>query len=478
MAYSQEPSFSWGMALPKAVKQQKVTILGAGRPVYYVVSEGAPAFGQFTPTLTLEAFKSNHDRIFTKDVTPPPVFDFGGIAFIDEKVVVFTYGFLKEQGGDVLIATNYDANSQSGNKQQLGKWSVDKMGNRGRFRVAQSPNLQHVLIAYEPDWKKGENEQLQLMLYNKELNLVEQTTQTLPYEWKRGVNNSYSVNNDGTAFILKRTVAGGEDNQYAVLSYGNGKKLMHHMLQPGGDKKIVAINSVINTDGSFVAAGYYSEDKKVRVGSTNYHGAFVFVTTPDGNKVSGSYVHGFNEKRKDMQLKYVIAEGDKYYILGQEERTSSTISEDRQKAMKGEYDYKYFANDIYADGFNATGKHLFSSRVHRNLDSKNDFGMSTGFFAAVVKDSIHIIFNDEESRYNRKKVNVVFFGDPLLPVLATIHATSGTMEQPRALFNSGGVGGKRAEMRMRPEVFQKAGAGYYIVRGENIELSKMGSVQL
>ena len=474
-ALGQDTKFNWGIALPKTGNDQKITIFGGGNPIYFVVTQNKPTGNSFTPTFFLEAFKANHDRIFVKEITPLPQFDVAGVAFLKGKVVLFTYGFDKEQSGDILIATSYDTDNQGGMKEELGLWPVDRMVNRGRFKITQSPNFENVLVAYEPTCRRGENEQIQLVLYNKHLTVHWQTTQTLPYEWKRGVNNDYLLNNQGTAFVVKRTVLKREDNNYSVISY-DGKTLSHHPLQPGAGKNVVAINHIVSDDGSLVTAGYYTEDEKIRFGRTNYEGNFLFMVSADGTKVTGNYALPFDKKRKEQQLKYIYVVDGKCIIMGQYESVSSSLSADKNKAVKGEHDYRYFSGDICIDAIDLSGKKSFNSVVRRNLDSKNDYGISNGFFPAVKGENIYIIFNDETSRYDGKRISITFY-DPLLPILATVKLTDGSVAPLTPLYNSGGVGGKNAEMRMRLEVFQKIDAAHYLLRGENNQLFKMGSIR-
>ncbi len=472
---AQEPAFTWGIALPKTSPEQAVRFLGVSDNSYYVVTKQPAAPGQFGATYHLEAFNAKHDRIFSKNITPATIYDVAGTAYINNKPVLFSYGFIKDQGGDILYATDYSSNGTAGSPREILRNPADKMSDRGRYNIAQSPSGKYTLVAYEPDFRKGEQEQLQLVLLDEQLNKVWNSTQTLPYEWKRGVNNFIHVNNNGIAFIVKRVVMKGEDNSYSVLSY-DGRKLTHHPVDFGEDKKIAAAETTLDEKGNLVTAGYYSEDKKIRFGSTNFNGAFVFAVNAAGDKVYARFTAAFDDKRKDMVLKYIYPVNQGWVLLGQRATESSSLSSDAAKASKGERDTKYYSGDIYADAYDEKGNKLFSKTISRNLDSKNDFGVSNSFFAAVDGNRLRVIFNDEQTRYDGKKHTIIFGWIPLIPVLVNIDITTGEMSKPLGLFNSGGVGGKNAEMRMRPDVFIKTGAARYLLRGENNQLFKMGSI--
>jgi hypothetical protein len=474
-ASAQEPSFSWGLALPKVAKKQTVTIFGQADPVYYVVTQQPPGPGEFTSSYQLDAFRSNHDRIFSKNITPSSQYDIAGAAFINNKPVLFYYAFNKDSGKDILYAVEYSSDGNAGTPKEITSNPAEKMSQRGRYNLTQSPDHKLALVSYEPNFRKGENEQLQLTLLDDKMNRQWSSTQILPYEWKRGVNNFIQVNNSGVAFIVKRMVVKGEDNSYSILSF-DGKKLTDNAVDLGEGKKVAAAGQVINDNGELVLGGYYTEDKSIKFGSTSFNGAFVYSVSAQGDKVLVKVASPFDEKRKNMSFKYIYPLKNGFVLLGQKATESSSLSTEPAKASKGEYDYKYYSGDIYADAFDATGKKLFATSIHRDLDSKNDNGISNSFFAAISNDKLIVIYNDEQYRYDGKKHVVLFGYQALIPVLVTINTANGEAQKPVGLFNSNGVGGKNAEMRMRPDVFARINGNSFLLRGENNELFKMGSV--
>jgi hypothetical protein len=185
----------------------------------------------------------------------------------------------------------------------------------------------------------------------------------------------------------------GEGNTYSVFSY-NGKSLKEFKIQLDGNKKAATMVKTFSPEGNLTIAGYYTEDAKVKIGTgTAYHGSFINSFDKSGETTKITAVNPF-EKRKDIAAKSIIFNGNNIILMSEEIFVNAKSAGTSQDMFAK--DYTYAANNIWIDGFDASGKSIYGTSIKKDNSSNNDFGRWNSYFSALMKGKIYVIFNDEK----------------------------------------------------------------------------------
>lgn len=476
---SQQPDLSWNSANTKPAKQIDVEIAGYTADGYYVVNKKPASGMEFSPTIVIEYFNAGNERVFVKDVTPTRQEDYVNVVYFNESLYLVSSLFTKESGKNILTATAILRSGSLDKPVQIGELSAEKMSARGRFNVAASPDGSKLLVLSQTNYTKDANEKIGIALFEKGFTKTYSSEQTYSYAWTKAVDNAPYVNNQGMAFILKKTDMKGDDNTFSVFSF-DGKALKEFKIAMEGKRKVATIVQAFSPEGDFTVGGYYTEEGKFKAGIGNaLHGTFLYRIDKAGVDAKIAQATPF-DKRKDIIARRIIFHGNNSILMGERYYVSSQAPQrDPSKPMTNENmferDYSYYGVDIIVDAFDATGKFLYYAKVDKDNTSRNDNGTWVSYFAAVIKDKILIIFNDDKYKYDDKK-RIFIVGSPRIIVYTTIDPATGTVAEAQPIPNTGPVGGKGADMLMRPDVFLQTGENQFVIRAENPSIYRMGKM--
>ena len=481
ISFAQEPQFVWNTANTKPNLDIASKMYGNLNDGIFIYNNIPPSGTEFNPSITVEYFNGKLDRGFKKNITVDPMEDFVDVVYLNKKAYHFKSLFSKDAGKNTLNAIGINPDGSFDKPVSIANISAEKLGKRGRFNVAASPDGKKLLILSQPEWIKDENEKITISLYNEKLEKIWSSEQTYSYPWTRAVYNEPFVNNDGTAFILKKTDMKGEGNTYSIFTF-TGKALKEYKIQLDGNKKAITHASAFSPEGNFIVAGYYTEDAKVKIGfGTAYHGSFITSIDKAGESANFNTVNPF-EKRKDIVAKNIIFNENKIILMGEEFFTTSRSAEKDPKVPMAEQDmfakdYTYNANKIFIDGFDAAGKPVYNTSIKKDNNSRNDFGRWNSYFGAIMKGKLYIIFNDEKYKYDEKKKAISFGSSPRIAVFATVDPITGVAADTKPIANFPALTAeKEPAMYLHPDVLMKISDTQCIIKAENTDLYRLGMV--
>lgn len=469
---AQDPAFSFGDPVTKPAGENEVRLLGHTPQGYFVVNRKAPSGMEFSPTIIVEYINNKQQQVFAHNLTVDKLEDYVNVVYFNNTLYLLKALFSKDAGKNVLTAEPVGRDGSGGKAIEIGTLPAEKLAKRGLFYAAASPDGSKLLVLAQPEFVKGENEKITLTLYGNGFNKIWGSEQTFPYEWTRAVQNTPSVNNNGTAFLLKKTDMKGDDNTFSIFSF-DGKTLKEQKIALDGKKKVHTIVSAFNTAGDYTVGGYYTEDAKVKLGfGTALHGSFLWQVDATGANAKISAINPF-EKRKDIIAKRIVFSGDKHILLGEWYYVNSKPA-NRPGDMFAK-DYTYSGNDIIVDGFDASGKPLYATSIKKRNESVNDDGGMVSYFASVINGKLYFIFNDDKTNHDGKK-NIIVFGSNKIVVYAMVDPATGATAETKPVGFTGPVGDKGGDMLLRPDVFIKGDDTHYMIRAENYKAYRMGLV--
>lgn len=292
------------------------------------------------------------------------------------------------------------------------------------------------------------------------------------------MDNRPYVSNGGTAYILKMISVKGADDTWSIFS-STGKDLKEFKIAMNDGKKIASVVQAFSPEGDFTIAGYYKNGGgKVRLTfGDKVDGSFLYRVDASGQQLKIGVLNPFSKRDDQLARSILFNEsttmllGEKYVVSDRATARSSSAPQTNETMFAR--DYSYNGKDITIDGFDAAGKPLYYTSIDKNNDSKNDLGYWVSYFAAIVKGKLQIVFMDNFSRYDNKKISI---NTPNIIVYTTMDPITGKAEKPQPVSKPGPVGGKEGDSYMRPDVFLRMDENKFIVRAENGNGYRMGTI--
>lgn len=479
--FAQDPKFTWTNSNTKPDLEQSITTYLDKTGAYLLVNKMPPASGTFAPSVTVEYFNAQNERVYKKNATVEVMEDYVNVVLLNNKAYLLKSLFKKESGVNTLFAVPINSSGNFEDAITLATIPSEKLSTRGLFNASCSDDGSKLIVVAEPNFTKDQNEKITLTLFNDKLEKIWKSEQTFPYPWTRAVFNEPHVNNSGMVYLLKKTDMKGEGITYSVFSC-NGAEMKEWKMELDGNKKAATLISDLTTEGEFLVGGYYTEDAKVKIGfGTAFHGTFIFKT--DGKETNWKIksITPF-DKRKDVTARKIISANGNIILTGEITYTSSNPRPKDPNIPASEQDpfardYSYSCLDIWVDGFDGQGKSLFHQTVKKSNSSKNDYSRWNSFFGEVMNDKLVLIFMDDKTRYDEKKKWIIFGNIPKIPVYATIDYKSGAIiSAPKPIDDYENPGNKEKAMLLKPDVFIKLNNKECIIRAENAEVYRMAKV--
>lgn len=474
IGFSQEPVFDWGTGNTKAHPNAELKVLAAS-DAYYIINALPIKAGEFNSHIVLEKYGLDNSIEYRTDITSAGKYDFLGAYLIAGKLYVFNALYIKEKGQYILSATEINAsNGSKGTETPIISMEAEGLSSRGSFLVAQSPDKKALVVLYQPSFKKNENEKITVTVVNSSLKQVWSSTQAFNYEAARYASNLPSINNAGTVFILKKTNTKSTTTPYSIFSIANNQPLKEFKLELGGKKKIVNIKTTFAPNGDFLTAGHYTEDASVTLGGTKFEGYFIYKMNQAGTEKIFGNDYMFDERKKDLQLSYILADDQRTYLVS-EKKWETSVDRARsnnspsQLMLEPERDITNYSSDIFINAINAKGDTLFNHSTKRLIYTMNNFGVTNGTMAILQNGKLFLLYNDDASKHDGKK-RLIVVGGKKIPVVTIIDAATGKVEQNYGLDAYGNTSG----LLIRPDFIFELPSNQYMIRAENESLFKMG----
>lgn len=481
-AFGQEPAYDWSNTYNKTARTAEVQVLGQPGLGYYIVNKQPPDEGQqsilrsaFNPVITVEYFNSRQQQNFSKDMTAGREDDYVNAVYFNNKLLLITALFNKAAGKNILWAKALNTDGTLEKPVEIGSIDADKFSKRGLFYVATSPDGSKLMVLAQPEYEKEQPERIGISLFSGGFTKTWSSIQTYTYQWGKATDNRPYVNNAGTCFILKKIEQKGSNDQWSVFSF-DGKILQEHKLAFEGDRKLASVATAFSPEGDFAAGGYYTERAKISLrGGLVLDGSFLYRIDATGKKVKTGVFNSF-DKRKEIIAKYILFTNNNTILTGEGYTVTDKLATGNTGSPQNVFarDYFYTASEILVDGFDESGKPLYATRVDKSNSCKNENGYWISYFAGIVKGKLVVIFNDDKYNYEPKKI--ISINSPKVIAYASIDPETGQATDKKRIMNTGPVGDRDGDMYLRSDVFLQLDTTHYIVRAENSQDCRMGTI--
>lgn len=317
---------------------------------------------------------------------------------IDEKLVFLSTVMNKKSAKHNLNAqvfSNIDF-SVSDNK-ILASFAIDGYSKSGFYNIAISPDNSKFAIVANMPFEKKTQEKVMIWVYDIQLNLLWEQTETLSFESDRAYDEDVFLQNSGVVIMHKTVDAYKKSRNSKLLSF-NGKGVEIFDFSAEG---FMPMNmQLINVNGLPMLTGFFWNGQKT----------VLKINSKEGNDNDGAFLydlgtntllgmHEWSDKLdtsdlKSLEIVDIIIKGDNIYMIGEKYLYDSEFRKTSNK-MSTDIDYIYTYGSSVIVNFDTKGTlksftPLFKSNQYKN-EAKERGSLST----LVLENGVRIFSNND-----------------------------------------------------------------------------------
>nr|WP_321222569.1 hypothetical protein [uncultured Psychroserpens sp.] len=338
---------------------------------------------------------------------------------IDDNLVFLSTVMDKKSAKHNLNAQVYsNTNNSVSENTILASFPIEKYSKSGFYEIAISPdNTKFAIVANMPFEKKTQ-EKVMVWVYDMQLNLLWEQSETLAYESDRAYDEDIFVQNSGVV-IMSKTIDAYKKSRSTKLLTFNGKGIETFDFSSEG---FMPMNmQLIDVNGLPMLTGFFWNGKKT----------VIKINSKEGNDNDGAFLYDLGTKTligihdwsdnldasdlKSLEVVDVTVKGDDIYMIGEKHLYDSEFRK-TGNTMSTDLDYFYTYGSSIIVNFDSKGTlkgftPLYSSRKYKN-EEKERGSISTLYLENGLRvfsnNDNHISFNsffvDQRETFHRPTV--------------------------------------------------------------------------
>lgn len=448
--------------------------------------------------------------------------------YFADKLYQFKMNTNKETKTQNLLAEEINKKTMvsKGHLKKIAEIQYEKNNNKGTYNLEPSPDERYLMVIENIPVEKEENEKFNVVMCDRDLNLVWKKDIELPYINSLFLHEDNFLDEEGNLYVLGklykdkvREKRNGEVNSsYHIIAYRNeaSEKFDYELKLP--EKYISSVTMSINNEGNIVCAGFYSKvsinsidgsffltlDSKTKaVISSNYKEFDIefmteYMTEAQEKKAKKREDKGKDDEMMKYSLKKMIHRSDGGVLLVAEQYYI-TVSNSTNSSGQITTIYTYHYNDIIIVNIDPTGKIAWAKKIPKvQINSVNigtvNLGMFSGPFSAgvavtstligtnspyssyaltVTNKMLYFIYNDHIDNLDiekTKRLKNFTVGDRKGVVVLASMDYSGKLKREILISN------KELEVAIRPAVCEQIDENQLMIFGEVGKLEQFGIV--
>ncbi len=312
-------------------------------------------------TMTLTKYDQTMQAIETIDFNLPKLglraADLQEVIELENQLVFLSTVMDKKSKKHQVNAQVYNNNDNSVTEHKvLASFAIEGYSKSGYFQLAISPDKSKIAIVANMPFKKKTQEQVEVWVYDNQLNLVWNQKETLNYKSERAYQEQVFVLNSGEVLMNKLSNAFKKTRKAELITF-NGTSASTSDFSSLGFQPMDM--KLIDANGKPMLVGFFWDGKKVMLKINSKegdetNGAFLFDLTTK-NLIG---IHNWDEKVKPNELKSlkvidVEVINNDIYMIGEKQLTASEFKK-TGSSMSMEMDYT----------------HTFGASVIVNMDTR------------------------------------------------------------------------------------------------------------
>nr|WP_321245980.1 hypothetical protein [uncultured Psychroserpens sp.] len=317
---------------------------------------------------------------------------------IDDQLVFLSTVMDKKLASHNVNAQIYSNKSTSVSENKiLASFPIEKYSKSGFYNITISPdNTKFAIVANMPFVKKTK-EKVMVWVYDMQLNLLWEQSETLDYDSTRSYAEQIFVQNSGVVLMNKTIDAYKKSRSNKLLAF-NGKNLETFDFSKDGFMPMEM--ELINVNGLPMLTGFFWNGKK----------AVVKINSKEGNNNDGAFLYDLGTKTligihewsdaldtsdlKSLQVVDVKIKGDDIYMIGEKYLYDSEFRK-TGNTMSTDLDYLYTYGSSIIVNFDTKGTLKGFTPLFRSKQYKNDAKEQGSMSSLILENGLRVFSNND-----------------------------------------------------------------------------------
>ena len=285
-------------------------------------------------------------------------------------------------------------NAVSANK-VLASFPISGHSKSGFYQIALSPDQTKIALVANMPFEKKTNEKVKVWVYDNQLNLLWEQSETLNYDSERAYQEDVFVQNSGTVVMNKITDAYKKTRKSELLTF-NGTTVSTQNFSSEGFLPLEM--SLIDVNGQPMLAGFFWNGKKsvIKINSQegeDNDGAFLYDLSANNLIGIHEWSDGLDAKDlKSLQVIDVKVMGDDIFMIGEKQLVDSEFRKNGNTPTT-DLDYFYTFGSSIIVNFDTKGTlksftPLFNTSKYKNYDKEK------GSFSVLFLENALRVFSN------------------------------------------------------------------------------------
>ncbi|MEM5565158.1 hypothetical protein WNY78_08580 [Psychroserpens sp. AS72] len=317
---------------------------------------------------------------------------------IDGQLVFLSTVMDKKSAKHNLNAQIYSNESMSvSDHKVIASFPIEKYSKSGFYTITISPdNTKFAIVANMPFEKKTQ-EKVMIWVYDMQLNLLWEQSQTLEYESDRSYDEDIFLQNSGTVLMSKTIDAYKKSRSTKLLTFNGNSVVTIDFSQDG----FMPMNmKLINVNGSPMLTGFFWNGKKT----------VIKINSKEGNDNDGAFLYdlgthtliGIHEwsdtldasDLKSLEVVDVTVKGDDIYMIGEKYLYDSEFRKNGN-TLTTDLDYLYTYGSSVIVNFNTKGTLKGFTPLFNSKQYKNEAKEKGSFSTLVLENGLRVFSNND-----------------------------------------------------------------------------------
>lgn len=304
----------------------------------------------------------------------------------------------------------------------------EKTMNSGFNNSAVSPDAKTLVVVGEFPFVKEQPAKFKIAIYDQEIKKIKEGEITLPGENTKNKNMTVAVANDGTVYLIKKTLTKKGETTLAIYQWSAGSDVKEYTFELIPPVQITSYTYQINNNNEIIVSGLTNERKTFSVGEPQVLGAFYFTNKGKSEKVFKTF--NLDSPVENLTSRKILINGTTVFLTAEQYKEERISQPATAGAANFDYNYDYTHKAEYIIAMELDGNKKFQLSLGRDFKVRD---LDKPYYSAyyICNEKLTIIYNDQTSKYFK---NDSYHYTSAIPVLVQI-TNDGLMQSPIVFKN-------------------------------------------
>ena len=350
--YSQRLKLERSQEFNKNHKKERSEIIFPSPYGFMTYSYTDVSFTNYAKGLTLTTYDQTMQDVGSTMIDFPSVgykvASLDKVVETNNKLIIFTNFLSKKLGVHKTYVQSYDRESKSVSETSVAAdFPIEKLSKSGQFTIKASEDKSKIVIVANLPFEKKTNEKVKIWMYDQNMNLLWEQSETLDYPSKRVYNEEVFVTNNGEVLLLKTSDFFKKSRKTEILKFDSKAVVKTAFSEDGFHPRDV---HMIDFTTKQLFTGFYWNGDRPAINAKNplgedTEGAFLFDITE--NKILGKHAFKTSISEQNtldlVSLKILGVElvGNDIYLVGEKQLKDSSFKGEGTTRVSTEIEYTY-----------------------------------------------------------------------------------------------------------------------------------------